>query len=228
MRGGVTVHISEGPARRRAAVAALLVAPALGILGPLALWPLLVLHVGLPVMTAGHLVTRGSRARFVAEDRPRIADGLEWLLGLCAWASLAAAGPPWRPGPRAVRLHLPPPSAPPSARGALARLVTGLPGAAAAVLAGAAALVPWLALVVTILVTGRAPARLRRVQAHVLALQAAVVCRQAAVAQSPRKASTTYWSRVWNHDSAMRPSRMWMTCARLFSSGGRPSGRDAV
>jgi hypothetical protein len=40
---------------------------------------------------------------------------------------------------------------------------------------------PWLALVLCVLMTGRAPAALRRVQARLLSLEAAVLCRQAAV-----------------------------------------------
>ena len=185
MSGRVVVEVEAGaPPRRREALAALLGGPLVGIAGPLVLWPALVAHVALPVMAAGHLAGRAGRERFAAEDRSRIVDGLEWLLGLYGWASLASARPPWRPGPRAVRLRVPPPpTAPPGAGAALARLVTGLPAAAGALLAGVAALVPWLALVASLLVAGRAPAPLRRVPARVLAVQAAVLCRQAAVAQ---------------------------------------------
>lgn len=184
MRGGVTVHVAGAAPRRRDAAAALLLAPTLGILGPLVLWPALVLHVGLPVMTVGHLATTGGRARFAAEDRPRIVDGLEWLLGLAGWASLAAPRPPWRPGPRAVRLEVAP-SPPPTAAAALARVVTGLPSAAAALAAGVLGLVPWLALAASVLLTGRAPAGLRRIGTRVLAVEAAALCAQAGVAPAP-------------------------------------------
>jgi hypothetical protein len=177
----VAVHIEPaGAARRRDALAPLLAAP-LGIAGPLVLWPAVVAWFALPLMAAGHLAWRGGRDRFAAEDRPRMADGLEWLVGLYGWASLAAPRPPWRPGPRAVRLRLPPPSRPPRASVAAARLVTCLPGAVAALLVGVVALLPWLALVLCVLVAGRAPAALRRIQARVLTLEAAVLCRQAAV-----------------------------------------------
>ena len=146
-------------------------------------WPALVVHLALPIMAAGHLASRGGRARFAAEDRPRIADGLEWLLGLYGWASLAAARPPWRPGPRAVRLRVPPPppSAPSAGRALAARRHRAPALAALALLAGLAALVPWLLLVASVLVAGRAPARLRRLQARVLAVEAAALCRQACV-----------------------------------------------
>jgi hypothetical protein len=180
--GRVVVEVESGPSPgRREALAPLLAAP-LGIAGPLVVWPALVVHFALPMMVAGHLAWRGGRARFAAEDRPRIADGLEWLLGLYGWASLAAARPPWHAGPRAVRLRVPPaPPAPPRPAAALARIVTALPAAAGAILVGAMALVPWLALLACALVAGRAPATLRRIQARVLALEAAVLCRQACV-----------------------------------------------
>jgi hypothetical protein len=181
VRAGVAVDAGPGaPARRRDALAPLLAAP-LGIAGPLVLWPALVLHLALPVMAAGHLAARGGRARFADGDRPRIADGIEWLLGLYGWASLAVARPPWRAGPRAVRLRVPPPRPAPGAAAALARVVTALPLAALALAAGLLALVPWLALVACVLVAGRAPAGLRGVQARVLAVEAAALCRQACV-----------------------------------------------
>jgi hypothetical protein len=60
-------------------------------------------------------------------------------------------------------------------------VLTCLPLALAALLAGALALLPWLALVLCVLVAGRAPTALRRVQARLLSLEAAVLCRQAAV-----------------------------------------------
>ena len=182
MSPGVVVEIESGaPSRRREALAPLMAAP-FGILGPLVVWPALVVHLVLPIMAAGHLASRGGRARFAADDRPRVADGLEWLLGLYGWASLAVARPPWRAGPRAVRLRLPPPpSAPPRAAAALARIVTALPATVGVLLAGVLALVPWLVLVASALVAGRAPAVLRRIQARVLAVEAAVLCRQACV-----------------------------------------------
>ena len=178
----VLVEVEPGaPPGRREALAPLLAAP-FGIAGPLVIWPAVVAQLALPMMAAGHLAWRGGRARFAAEDRPRIADGLEWLLGLYGWASLAAARPPWRAGPRAVRLRVPPPPpSAPSAGRALARVVTALPAAALALLAGLAALVPWLLLVASVLVAGRAPARLRRLQTRVLAVEAAALCRQACV-----------------------------------------------
>ena len=178
----VVVEVEAGaPPGRREALAPLLAAP-FGIAGPLVIWPAVVAQLALPMMAAGHLAWRGGRARFAAEDRPRIADGLEWLLGLYGWASLAAARPPWRAGPRAVRLRVPPPPpSAPSAGRALARVVTALPAAALALLAGLAALVPWLLLVASVRVAGRAPARLRRLQTRVLAVEAAALCRQACV-----------------------------------------------
>jgi hypothetical protein len=179
VRAGVAVEVEpSGRARRREALAPLLAVP-FGVAGPLVLWPALVLHLALPVMAAGHLAWRGGRARFAAEDRPRIADGIEWLLGLYGWASLAAPRPPWRSGPRAVRLRVPPARPAPPAVAALAPLVTALPLALLALAAGLLALVPWLALVASVLVAGRAPAALRRVQVRVLAVEAAALCRQA-------------------------------------------------
>jgi hypothetical protein len=179
--GRVVVDIEGGAPARRRDLAGVLLALPLGIAGPLVLWPAVVVHLALPLMAAGHLAWRGGRDRFAAEDRPRIADGLEWLLGLYGWASLAAPRPPWRAGPRAVRLRVPPPSRPPRAAAAAARLLTCLPLAVAALVAGTLALLPWLALVLCVLVAGRAPATLRRVQARLLSLEAAVLCRQAAV-----------------------------------------------
>lgn len=181
MRAGVAVEVEPGaPPRRRDALAPLLAAP-LGIAGPLVVWPALVLQLALPLMAAGHLAGRGGRARFAAEDRPRIGDGLEWVLGLYGWASLAAPRPPWRPGPRAVRLRVPPPRPAPRAATAIAGVVTALPAAVLALAAGLVALIPWVALVASLLVAGRAPAALRRIQARVLAVQAAALCRQACV-----------------------------------------------
>ena len=76
------VEVEPGaPPGRREALAPLLAAP-FGIAGPLVIWPAVVAQLALPMMAAGHLAWRGGRARFAAEDRPRIADGLEWLLGL--------------------------------------------------------------------------------------------------------------------------------------------------
>ena len=74
MSTGVVVEIEPGaPSRRREALAPLMAAP-FGILGPLVVWPALVVHLVLPMMAAGHLAGRGGRARFAADDRPRIAD----------------------------------------------------------------------------------------------------------------------------------------------------------
>ena len=181
MSGRVVVEVEGGAPARRRDLAGVLFALPFGIAGPLVLWPAVVVQLALPLMAAGHLAWRGGRDRFAAEDRPRIADGLEWLLGLYGWASLAAARPPWRAGPRAVRLRVPPPSRPPRPVAAAARLLTCLPLAVVVLVAGALALLPWLALVLCVLVAGRAPAALRRVPARLLSLEAAVLCRQAAV-----------------------------------------------
>ncbi len=215
--------------RRRDALGPLLLAPLLGIAGPLVLWPALVVHLALPLAVARHVAGAG-RARFAAEDAPRVAEGLEWLLSVYAWAALATTAPPWAAGARPVRLRLPPAPPPPGPGRAALRLVTGVPALLLRIAADVAGLVPWLAAVACVLVLRRLPAPLWRLQERALCGHARLLCRQAALvgAQSPQKASTAYWSRVWNHDSATSPSRMRRTWARLFSRGGRPSGREAV
>jgi hypothetical protein len=176
----VTVEL-EPPARlgRRGALARLLAAPVLGIAGPLVLWPGAVVHVALPVMACLHLARR-SPGDYLGDDAPRVADGLEWLLGLYAWAALVADRPPAEPGARPVRVRVAAAGAPRPGR-ALARVVTGLPAAAALLLAGAAALAPWLAALACVLVAGRQPGALWRLQARLLVARAAPLARQASL-----------------------------------------------
>lgn len=155
------------------------------MVGPLVLWPALVVHVALPLTAARHLVGDG-RLRFVGEDAPRIAEGIEWLLSVYGWASLVTTRSPWSPGPRGIRLRLPSPPVPPPTPGrAVLRLATGLPAALGQLVIGAAALLPWLAVVACVLVTGRLPARLWRVQARVLARSAVLLCRQGMIVGRP-------------------------------------------
>lgn len=176
----VTVEIAP-PARigRRGALARLVAGPALGILGPLALWPAAVLHLALPATAALHLARRPGRD-YLADDGPRVADGIEWLLGMYAWAAMVADRPPGRAGERPLRLRVRPGGAP-RARRALARALTGLPEAAALLVLGATALVPWIAAVACVLVAGRQPRALWRAQALLIALRARGLVRQASL-----------------------------------------------
>ena len=169
-----------GPARRRQALGPLLLAPLLGVVGPLVLWLALVVYLALPVTVAFHLV-RDGRTRFAAEDAPRIAEAIEWLLAVCGWASLITTRAPWHPAPRGMRLRVPPCPPPPSPSRALSRLATGLPAALGQVVVAAVALVPWLALVACLMVAGRRPARLWRLQVRVLVRYARLVCRHAMI-----------------------------------------------
>lgn len=169
-----------GPARRRQALGPLLLAPLLGVVGPLLLWLALVVHLALPVTVAFHLV-RDGRTRFAAEDAPRIAEAIEWLLAVCGWASLVTTRAPWHPAPRGIRLRVPPCPPPPSPSRALSRLATGLPAALGQVVVAAVALVPWLALVACLIIAGRRPGRLWRLQVRVLARYARLVCRHAMI-----------------------------------------------
>jgi len=173
------------PARigRRGVLARLVAGPALGIAGPLSLWPAAVVHVALPATSALHLA--GEAADDYLDDHgPRVIQGLEWLLGLHAWASLVADRPPWGAGARPVRLQVARSGAPRPGR-AMGRVVTGLPAAAGLLLMEAIALVPWLAAAVCVLVAGRQPRVLWRLQAGLLGWRARHLVRQASLVPAP-------------------------------------------
>ena len=164
---------------RGGALARLAGAPALGIAGPLVLWPAAVVHLALPLMAALHLARRPSR-EYLRDDAPRVADGLEWLLGLYAWAALVADRPPAAPGSRPVRIRVVSEGSPRPGR-ALGRVLTGLPAATGMLLAGVLALVPWLVSLACVLVAGRQPRALWRLQARLVVARAAPLARQASL-----------------------------------------------
>jgi hypothetical protein len=182
----VTVAL-ERPSRigRGGALVRVLGAPLLGVVGPLALWPAAVAQVALPAMAALHLARRPA-PEYLCDDGPRVADGLEWLLGLYAWAALVADRPPAGAGPRPVRLRVAIAGDPRPGR-ALARAVTGLPAAAALLVAGAAALIPWVVALACVLVAGRQPGALWRLQARLLVARAAPLARQASLVPGPAR-----------------------------------------
>lgn len=164
---------------RRGALARLAAGPLIGVVGPLVLWPGAVLHVALPVMAALHGRPRRDPG-LRAADAARVAEGLEWLLGLYAWAAMVAGAPPRRGAARPIAVPhdgLPPPAR--STVRALAPLLTGLPAALALAALGLVALGPWLAAVAVALVTGRQPRTLWRLQAALLVARAAHLRRQA-------------------------------------------------
>jgi hypothetical protein len=156
----------------------LVAAPLLGVVGPLPLWPAAVTHVALPIVAALHL--RRDRAAYCREDAPRVAEGLAWLVALYAWAALVAGAPPPPGGSGGVRLELRP-APPPSPGAALLRVATGLPATLGLLIAGALALLPWLAAVVAALVTGRPPMVLWRPLAALTRHHAGHLCRQASL-----------------------------------------------
>jgi hypothetical protein len=177
---GVAVD-ADPPARigRRDLLARLVAGPLLGVVGPLVLWPAAVLQVALPATAALHLARRAPEG-YLAEDGPRVVDGLEWLLGLCAWTALAADAPPGRAGNRTVRLRVAVSGVPGPGR-AIARALTGLPAAAGLMALEALLLAPWLVAVACVLIAGRQPGPLRRLQAGLLTLRARHLARQASL-----------------------------------------------
>lgn len=119
-------------------------------------------------MTVGRHLRGAGRARFAAEDAPRVVDGLEWLLGAYAWAVLLVAPAPWAATPRPVRLGWAPSATAAVRRPAPGRIAVGLGGALGLALAGALALVPWLAGAACLIVAGRMPQALARPAAAVV------------------------------------------------------------
>jgi hypothetical protein len=130
-------------------------------------------------MAALHLARRPSR-EYLRDDARRVADGLEWLLGLYAWAALVADRAPSGAGTRPVRIRVHAAGAPRPGR-ALGRVLTGLPAATGMLLAGALALIPWLVSLTCVLVAGRQPRALWRLQARLLVARAVPLARQASL-----------------------------------------------
>ena len=169
------------PARSRRTVGLrLLAGPALGQLGPFAIWTLPLVYLVLPLIAAFHLRADGPD-EFLAVEVPRLTQGVGWVLAFQAWALGLVDRFPLPDEHAVVRLDVVPRS-PPSARWALARLVTGFPVGVALWLAGIAALPLWLVSQAAVLSTGRQPRWLRAPLAALLVANARFLLAHASIA----------------------------------------------
>jgi len=173
------------PARSKRTVGLrLLAGPALGQLGPFAIWTLPLVYLVLPLVAAFHLRADGPDA-FLDVEVPRLTQGVGWVLAFQAWALGLVDRFPLPDEHAVVRLDVVPRS-PPSARWALARLFTGLP----------AGLALWLASQACIVASGRSPRWLRvplgallAANARFLVVHASIAHRRRYVEPAPARAS---------------------------------------
>jgi hypothetical protein len=136
------------------------------------------LYLALPIIAAVALGERG-HARFLAEDAPRLARGLRWIMSAFAYMTLLTDRLPSNEADDGVRFDIEPGAWPApagaggaSAMGALARIVTGLPSALVLGFLSIASWFVWLVAAVMILLTERYPEALYDFQCGVLRWQA--------------------------------------------------------
>jgi hypothetical protein len=153
--------------------------PLLGVAGVLAPWIGAIAHVVVPIVAALHIRVDGPR-RFAAEEVPRMAEGLAWLLALSAWSGMVIDRFPSARAGASLTLILEAPPRPRAAR-ALARWVTGLPGALAIAILGLALLPLWLAGLAMLAARGSPPTSVRRAHLAAIRLQARYLARLASM-----------------------------------------------
>jgi hypothetical protein len=136
------------------------------------------LYLALPVIAAFAIGQRGS-SRFLAEDAPRLARGLRWVMSAFAYMALLTDRLPGEEADDGVRFAIEPGAWPalagartPSVATALLRLVAALPSALVLGILAVASWLVWLVAAVTILLTEHYPEVLHGFQCGVLRWQA--------------------------------------------------------
>jgi hypothetical protein len=124
------------------------------------------LYLGLPVVAALLVSQKGSE-RYVSEDAPQIARGLEWVAAAYAYLSLLTDAFPVSPVRGAVETRIEPDGAP-TTESALLRILTSVPAAIFVALLNVIAVPCWLVGALAILFAGRLPASIGRLLEHVV------------------------------------------------------------
>lgn len=150
----------------------------LGWFGITSGWLISVLFVGLPVVAAIAISTRGG-AGYLAQTGPAVWRVLVWLLQFSAYMALLVDRFPSRDDP-AVRPTIRYDGAP-SVGGALVRLLTSIPSGLVLCVLGFVGSVLWLIAAITVLVAATVPAPLLAYQRGVLRWQARLVAYHASL-----------------------------------------------
>ena len=110
-------------------------------------------YVALPAFAAIRLGSR-TQETYIADDGAKIVRALHWFAAICAWAGLISDRLPSKSPDETVELVVTP-TAHPTARSALWRVVTGIPSALVLALLGGLAGIVWLWAALSILISER-------------------------------------------------------------------------
>jgi hypothetical protein len=155
----------------------------LAVIGAPLGWVFCVLYVGLPVLAAITVTTRGA-AYYHQTMAPGLLRGLRWLLGVYAYLALLSDRLPLSDREAPVRFEVEP-AGTPSVSGALLHLLTSIPAALVMWVLGVVSAVLWIVGAIYIAVRGSYPDSIFGFQRGLLRMFARFIAHHASLVEGP-------------------------------------------
>jgi Domain of unknown function (DUF4389) len=160
-------------------VVRLVVVTLLSLFGLSSGWPFLLLMLALPAYAAVQSSAKGGQ-RYLAEDGPRVAAVIRWLLAAYAWLGLLTDELPDDRYAEHIAFDVAPRGSP-SPGAALWRLITCIPGLVFLFVVGIAGGIVWVVSMVLVALTGMYPEPLYELQAGILRFTGRLLAWQASL-----------------------------------------------